>query len=931
MKKVSVFLSSTFKDMNLERSYLAINIFPSLRKEYIKKGVDFSWIDLRWGITDEEAEMGLVVPKCLRSIDNCKPYFIGIIGDYYGTSLTKEEIENLDISSTEKAELLNYINETENGISITEIEIIHGVLKNPNAQAIFYFKELDEIKDYRIKRLVATIKDSGFPYDSYTNVEDLGEKVREQIRSFIPDINEEYLSIEKESTIQECILNDYSKDIHNDSEFEELNRKYNFITHDIYSISHPRHDYRSHIISGDQGVGKTSFLAYWIKEMKRKGNNIVYYFINSLSTFKKPAEISEYLVRKILELEDYKHYKVRNEDTPECQLVNVIDYASISNIPLVIVIDGIENLEGNSDSSIEEKHFYWVDNKPHPFVLTVYSGNREDFTVKILAERFSGSEVQVITGVSPSTLERISINTLSKYHKTIISDDVQKITSNKILQNPLFLKRFLELLVSCETHESLPETIDEFSKTESTQDFISTYYQHVLSYFSPGLLLDMLKLLYLSKDGFSVEEIRAQLFYLGHGVKEIGGIITLLDDFLYHNSIYRNVGVVGFKNANARESVQKCIGDNNFTRERFTIVRSLFEELQYPDFLIDKVHIYSEMLHQLYSIGDVQSLYQFILDLKVVYNAKDSTSFVQYWRYLYNHGYSMKGYIEPEKIKCLTLSEKLMCLKKIVDLAMHAGHRKDSMIIAKLAVDVARKENYFFDCFTSKADTKIVKLILDFFISICELCNYFNFGCPNELFDQMFEILKTMERGVKEYYLYKIDLLRVENSLLLIKDGSLINLLHKHSQDVLIEVARSNIFMGLPQKELMLYSATCILKTGIKTNNPLITKVCEMFCEDSFIERAANDLLSFDAFRKVRIARFILLQSRYAKGNPFQTPQHYIEKALAILLEIERSGDINVNRDILDCYTKLMDNNSESEEVDKLQKKISEYQNRIWI
>lgn len=930
MKKVSVFLSSTFKDMNLERSYLAINIFPSLRKEYIKRGVDFSWIDLRWGITDEDAEKGLVVPKCLRSIDDCKPYFIGIIGDYYGTSLTKEEIENLDISSTEKAELLNYINESENGISITEIEIIHGVLKSPDAQAVFYLKELEDIKDYRIKRLVATIKNSGFPYYSYTNAEDLGEKVREQIRSFIPDIDEEYLSIEKESTIQECILNDYSKDIHNDSEFEELNRKYNFITHDIYSISHPRHDYRSHIISGDQGVGKTSFLAYWIKEMKRKGNNIVYYFINSLSTLKKPAEISGYIVRKIIELEDYKHYKVRNEDTPECQLANVIDYVSISNIPLVIVLDGIENLEGNSDSSIEEKHFYWIDNKPHPFVLTVYSGNREDFAIKILAERFSGSKVQVITGVSPSTLERISKNTLSKYHKTIISDDVQKITSNKILQNPLFLKRFLELLVSCETHESLPETIDKFSKTESTQDFISTYYQHVLSYFSPGLLLDMLKLLYLSKDGFSVEEIRAQLFYLGHGEKKVGGIITLLDDFLYHNSIYRNVGVVGFKNTNARESVQKCIGDNNFTRERLTIIKSLFEELQYPDFLIDKVHIYSEMLHQLYSIGDVQSLYQFILDLDVVFNAKDSTSFVQYWIYLYNHGYSMKGYIDPEKIKSLTLSEKLVYLKKIVDMSMFTGHRKDSILITRLIVDLARKENYFCTYIDSGKDCKTSKLIEDLYISICESCNNFYFSCPADLFDRMFAILKSMEKNIRDYYLYKINLLRIENTLLYIKDECLVNSLYELSMETFKKVVESTNVMGLPKSELMLYSSICILRAGLKTNHPFIKNFIKHFYDDVFVEREAAKLLPFDAFRKLKVAKWMILQSKYSEGNPFQTPQYHVKKALKILHEIENSSEINVFRDILDCYTQLLDYNVESEESFIIKNKITEYQSRIW-
>ena len=72
--------------MNVERSYLSMMLFPSIRNRLFRKGIEFSWVDLRWGITDEAAEAGLVVPLCLSSIDG-SDLFIGIIGDYYGTTL----------------------------------------------------------------------------------------------------------------------------------------------------------------------------------------------------------------------------------------------------------------------------------------------------------------------------------------------------------------------------------------------------------------------------------------------------------------------------------------------------------------------------------------------------------------------------------------------------------------------------------------------------------------------------------------------------------------------------------------------------------------------------------------------------------------------------------------------------------------------------
>ena len=48
---IRVFLSSTFRDMAKEREYLNKVIFPEVRQATRERGVEFSAIDLRWGVT----------------------------------------------------------------------------------------------------------------------------------------------------------------------------------------------------------------------------------------------------------------------------------------------------------------------------------------------------------------------------------------------------------------------------------------------------------------------------------------------------------------------------------------------------------------------------------------------------------------------------------------------------------------------------------------------------------------------------------------------------------------------------------------------------------------------------------------------------------------------------------------------------------------
>src|SRR5262245_29759729 len=60
-RTVRVFISSTFSDMQDERDVMMREVFPSIRLFCEDRDVRFSEVDLRWGITSEEAAEGRVL------------------------------------------------------------------------------------------------------------------------------------------------------------------------------------------------------------------------------------------------------------------------------------------------------------------------------------------------------------------------------------------------------------------------------------------------------------------------------------------------------------------------------------------------------------------------------------------------------------------------------------------------------------------------------------------------------------------------------------------------------------------------------------------------------------------------------------------------------------------------------------------------------
>ncbi len=65
-RTVRVFVSSTFRDMHAERNWLARVVFPELRERCAKRELYLTDVDLRWGVTEEEANRARCWPFAWR-------------------------------------------------------------------------------------------------------------------------------------------------------------------------------------------------------------------------------------------------------------------------------------------------------------------------------------------------------------------------------------------------------------------------------------------------------------------------------------------------------------------------------------------------------------------------------------------------------------------------------------------------------------------------------------------------------------------------------------------------------------------------------------------------------------------------------------------------------------------------------------------------
>ncbi len=520
---IRVFVSSTFRDMAAEREELAKFVFPQLRRLCEVRGVVWGEVDLRWGITDEQKAEGRVLPICLEQIRRCRPYFLGLLGERYGwvpDSLPE------DLTSRE-----GWLRGDE-ARSVTELEILHGVLNDPEmaTHGFFYFRDpafvtsLPEreraaflegptteelsaqgpaeaarranLRKERLSALKERIRQSGLPLrENYRDPRELGRLVLEDMTRLIDTLFPEGAKRDTDQ-LETAGHEDYIR---------VLSRAYIARPSDYCALD--RHVASSDpplLVTGEHGCGKSALLANWVRHFRehRPEIPIIAHFVRAT-----PSSVEEPAMLRRLASELDRTFNL-GLDMPEDArgMRGAFSHAlsaAAARGSAVLVIDGLDRLEGKSGPSDAN----WLPEHVPPGMRMVL-GCAPDPVLDSLTRRG-----WPLHGVAPLTVDdrRGFIRQyLALYAKAVSSRHEEMILASEHSANPLFLKTLLEELRLFGSHEELEGRLSRYLEAPTIPALFTLVlerYEEDYERDRPGLVGDAFSLFYVADRGLAESEL----------------------------------------------------------------------------------------------------------------------------------------------------------------------------------------------------------------------------------------------------------------------------------------------------------------------------------------------------------------------------------------------------------------------------------------
>ena len=628
-RQIRIFISSTFRDMQNERDQLMKFTFPHLRKLAAERDVTLTELDLRWGITEEESKSGKVVDICLREIENSIPFFIGIIGNRYGWV---PERKDLGGNVTEHFPSVNeYLAKN---LSVTEMEMQFGVLeRKEDMHAYFYIKDYDDnqteglinesdIALQKLERLKEAVKNSKYPSSTYSDVEDLAKQVESAFINLLNQLFPEgnLTPIEKERVTQRSFMNQLCQNYIKDNQY--------FLLLDNW-IKDWEQTYL--VVTGASGLGKSSFLANWIKEKqqaKNKDYSVIYHFVGNGGSLGDYHHVQKVLIEEIKSQFGFQINK-SEESSNKNVLSELFGLISASSHKLIIVLDAINQIIDIDDS----KQLRWLPSVSKNIKI-IFSSTLDDSVMDIFKNRY-----YPLLTIKPMTLKqrkRFVVEYLASYGKKLKPEQVEKIALDPQNSNSLVLSTLLDELVRFGRFEELDKLINYYLKANSVEEFYGRLlyiYEQELDTL-PCIILSHIA---LSKNGLKETEILSLTKYTqlqwsqfyaifqSHLINK-GGLITFAHDYLRQIVHKRYIESIDGIEVDIRKNIS-----NNLKSD----VERNCEEIPYQDFMLKNAKdLYWDIMHP--------RVFAHLYD-------NDELELVKYWKYLTDSGYSIRDYNEKAK------------------------------------------------------------------------------------------------------------------------------------------------------------------------------------------------------------------------------------------------------------------------------------------
>ena len=444
-RKIRLFISSTFRDMNAERDYLNNYIFPQV-KEYCKsRFIDFTPIDLRWGVTEETSRNGLVLASCMEEVDNSRPFFVGILGSRYGWMPKIEELDCSRPSITQNQEWL--LSKLIDSASITEIEMDYAVLRDRSIpHASFYIRDDNEtlapefreekgsVAEVKLKKLKLKIKQQqDYPIHSYRSPKELGDTLLGELINMIdlefPHDGDDYVN----SVIgrHEASLDRHAFTLFEIPKMEEHMQRWG------------ESGYPLLIFTGPSGSGTSNSIARTVKYMRShySGNRVLYYDFECAAPGRDLMDdFTEFL-------------KLDENRAPEDEWS-------------MVAVDNASLLDYNQT----ERMVKWIQEMLQTNLHPVFAASYSVFSESMKLQRCSTITQNGLTHQMQYEMTR---NFTKQYGKELTLEQQNKIVSGKHSNDPTILKILLNTLVNFGSMEKLNQRIDHLIKEADNSIFFS--------------------------------------------------------------------------------------------------------------------------------------------------------------------------------------------------------------------------------------------------------------------------------------------------------------------------------------------------------------------------------------------------------------------------------------------------------------------------
>jgi len=525
-RSIRVFVSSTFVDMHEEREELIKRVFPQLRRLCEARGVAWSEVDLRWGVTDEQKAEGAVLPICLAEIDRSRPYFIGLLGQRYGW-IPKEVPQGLADQMPWVAAL--------RGTSVTEMEIVYGVLNDPGAGAcgLVYMRDPawvstrpleeqailgecerdDEIaalgrpaaaaaaasRRQRLEDLKCRVRESGRLTWQYPDPRALGERVLADFTAMIDAV--------------------YPADRISDALTREADAHHAFASaQTLGRVQRPavaRHldafaagGGPPLVLAGEPGAGASTIAFAWLARWRTDHPHDAI-FEHHVGATADSSEWSAMALRLVGELARQHGFEAEPSDPPadarsrRAALFAAIARAGSLNRRTMILVDGADlltDIDGAPDLT-------WLPKAVPPAirVIVTTSGERP-----VEAAQRRGWTVVTVPPLDEAERRDFIRVFLDRYAKSLDDIHVARLVNTASTGNALFLRTVLDELRQHGDHFTIGQVIEHYLAAETLDELLGLVLQRYEQDFErdrPGLVRDSMRALWAARRGLTEPEI----------------------------------------------------------------------------------------------------------------------------------------------------------------------------------------------------------------------------------------------------------------------------------------------------------------------------------------------------------------------------------------------------------------------------------------